>query len=114
MICRSAGCIFAEMLTGKPLFPGQGEVDQLNLVFRLLGSPNDAIWPGFSMLPNSNKVSWRTGGRNKLREYFPVTSFSGGVSLNETGFDLLSRLLHMDPSQVCTNACSKIVYHPKA
>ncbi|KAD1391130.1 hypothetical protein E3N88_42893 [Mikania micrantha] len=35
----SIGCIFAEMLTGKPLFPGRNVAHQLDLVTDLLGSP---------------------------------------------------------------------------
>ncbi|KAG8382774.1 hypothetical protein BUALT_Bualt05G0112300 [Buddleja alternifolia] len=35
----SIGCIFAEMLTGKPLFPGENVVEQLDLITDLLGSP---------------------------------------------------------------------------
>nr|GEZ64239.1 cGMP-dependent kinase [Tanacetum cinerariifolium] len=37
---RKFGCIFAEMLTGKPLFPGRNVVHQLDLVTDLLGSPS--------------------------------------------------------------------------
>lgn len=36
----SVGCIFAEMLTGKPLFPGKNVVHQLELVTDLLGTPS--------------------------------------------------------------------------
>ena len=32
----SIGCIFAEMLNNKPLFPGKSEQDQLNRIFKLL------------------------------------------------------------------------------
>ncbi|XAR63953.1 Mitogen-activated protein kinase [Bertholletia excelsa] len=35
----SVGCIFAEMLTGKPLFPGKNVVHQLDLMTDLLGTP---------------------------------------------------------------------------
>ena len=94
------GCIFAEMLTGKPIFPGQGEPDQINRIFRALGSPNEDSWPGVSSLPNASKVSYKVGSRSKLRELFPLASFSGGMSLSDSGFDLLSRLLCMDPSRV--------------
>ena len=31
----AVGCIFAEMLTGKPLFPGEGEIDQINKIFKV-------------------------------------------------------------------------------
>ncbi|KAG8373024.1 hypothetical protein BUALT_Bualt12G0127900 [Buddleja alternifolia] len=35
----SIGCIFAELLTGKPLFPGKNVVHQLDLMTDLLGTP---------------------------------------------------------------------------
>ncbi|CAN4098285.1 unnamed protein product [Withania somnifera] len=35
----SIGCIFAEMLTGKPLFPGKNAVHQLDLMTDFLGTP---------------------------------------------------------------------------
>lgn len=55
----SVGCIFAEMLTGEPLFPGEGEADQILKIFKVLGAPNEERWPGFSQLPNVSKISWR-------------------------------------------------------
>lgn len=36
----SIGCIFAEVLTGKPLFPGKNVVHQLDLITDLLGTPS--------------------------------------------------------------------------
>ncbi|KAL1832505.1 hypothetical protein ACET3Z_002156 [Daucus carota] len=36
----SIGCIFAELLTGKPLFPGKNSVHQLDLITDLLGTPS--------------------------------------------------------------------------
>jgi mitogen-activated protein kinase 1/3 len=40
----SIGCIFAEVLIGKPLFPGKNVVHQLDLITDLLGTPPlDAI-----------------------------------------------------------------------
>lgn len=36
----SIGCIFAEVLTGKPLFPGKNVVHQLDLMTDLLGTPS--------------------------------------------------------------------------
>jgi p38 MAP kinase len=35
----SAGCIFAEMLEGKPLFPGKDHVNQFSIITELLGTP---------------------------------------------------------------------------
>ncbi len=37
----SVGCIFAEMLGGKPLFKGRDYVDQLNQILGILGTPDE-------------------------------------------------------------------------
>jgi len=34
----SIGCIFVELATKKPLFPGDSEIDQLFRIFRTLGN----------------------------------------------------------------------------
>ena len=59
----SVGCIFGEMLAGKPLLPGEGEVDQISKIFKLVGVPSEERWPGFSKLPNSSQVSVRGSSR---------------------------------------------------
>jgi cyclin-dependent kinase len=33
----SVGCIFAEMCTRKPLFPGDSEIDEIFKIFRCVG-----------------------------------------------------------------------------
>ena len=35
----AAGCIFAEILTGEPLFPGDTDLDQLYRIMKCLGIP---------------------------------------------------------------------------
>lgn len=39
----SVGCIFAEILLGKPLFPGRNVVQQLELITDLLGKPDPEV-----------------------------------------------------------------------
>ena len=39
----SAGCILAEMLTGKILFPGKDHIDQFLIIRDLLGSPSHKV-----------------------------------------------------------------------
>jgi cyclin-dependent kinase len=41
----SIGCIFAEMVNGKPLFTGVSENDQLKKIFRIKGTLNEKIYP---------------------------------------------------------------------
>ena len=42
----SVGCIFAEMLMGKALFPGKDEPDQMDKITRLCGSISEKTTPG--------------------------------------------------------------------
>lgn len=39
------GCIMAELYTLIPLFAGANEVDQLNKIVKVLGTPDKADWP---------------------------------------------------------------------
>lgn len=48
----SAGCILAELLSGKPIMPGRTEVEQLHKIFKLCGSPSEEYWKKFK-LPNA-------------------------------------------------------------
>lgn len=48
----SAGCILAELLSGKPIMPGRTEVEQLHKIFKLCGSPSEEYWKR-SKLPNA-------------------------------------------------------------
>jgi p38 MAP kinase len=50
----SAGCIFAEMLQGKPLFPGKDHVNQFSIITELLGTPPDDVIEGIC----SENVCW--------------------------------------------------------
>ncbi|PHT35562.1 Mitogen-activated protein kinase 10 [Capsicum baccatum] len=86
----SIGCIFAEVLTGKPLFPGKSVVHQLDLMTDLLGTPSaDTI----------------SGVRNeKARKYLTSMRKKDPVSFSEKFPDadplvlrLLQRLLAFDP-----------------
>lgn len=48
----SVGCIFAEMATGHPLFPGRSDIDQLFKIFQRRGSPTTELWPAVTRLPH--------------------------------------------------------------
>ena len=47
----SAGCILGELLAHKPLLPGRSEINQLEIIIDLLGTPNAQIWPEMEDLP---------------------------------------------------------------
>ena len=53
----SLGCIMGELLKKKTLFAGKGEIEQMQKIFGMLGTPNDTVWPGWSKLPCASHVS---------------------------------------------------------
>lgn len=91
----SVGCIFGELLTQKPLFPGKSEIDQINKIFKDLGSPSEKIWPGYNELPAVKKMTFTEYPYNNLRKRF-------GALLSDQGFDLMNKFLTYCPSKRIT------------
>ena len=87
----SAGCILGELLAHKPLVPGRSEINQIELVIDLLGTPNDKIWPGFSELPMIQEFTLKAQPYNNLKHKFPWISASG--------LRLMNFLLMYDPTK---------------
>ena len=54
----SLGCIFAELLTLKPLFTGTSDIDQLSRIISVLGNIDEESWSGCSKLPDYATVSF--------------------------------------------------------
>lgn len=52
----SVGCIFAEVISKRALFDGDSEQDQIRKIFRIMGTPNDEVWPGVSQLPGFSQI----------------------------------------------------------
>lgn len=70
----SIGCIFAELLNGKPLFPGKNVVHQLDLMTDLLGTPSpESIARVSSLIPLSSPV-FKKFLSSVLRKWFLLTS----------------------------------------
>ncbi|KAK2864998.1 negative regulator of the PHO system [Arthroderma sp. PD_2] len=84
----SAGCIMAEMYTGRPLFPGTTNEDQLQKIFRLMGTPSERSWPGISQFPEY-KPNFHVYATQDLRIILP--------QIDQLGQDLLSRMLQLRP-----------------
>uniref|UniRef100_F1KVZ0 cyclin-dependent kinase n=1 Tax=Ascaris suum TaxID=6253 RepID=F1KVZ0_ASCSU len=92
----SCGCIFAEFLRLKPLFPGKGELDQINKIFLELGTPNEKIWSGYSELPGPRKMKFDHHEYNQLWKKFPSNI------VDKKGLDFLNELLRYDPEKRLT------------
>ncbi|KAL6614847.1 hypothetical protein ACP70R_037117 [Stipagrostis hirtigluma subsp. patula] len=91
----SVGCIFAEMLTGKPLFPGKNVVHQLDLMTDLLGTPSAE---SISRIRNDKARRYLSNMRKKPR--IPFTQKFPGV--HPMALHLLERLLAFDPKDRLT------------
>jgi negative regulator of the PHO system len=84
----SAGCIMAEMYTGRPLFPGTTNEDQLQKIFRLMGTPSERSWPGISQFPEY-KPNFTVYATQDLRHILP--------QIDSMGLHLLSSMLQLRP-----------------
>jgi len=89
----SIGCIMAEMITGKPLFPGDSEIGQLFKIFQIMGTPNEDTWPGITKLKDYS-FSFPQWKPKKLKDLFP--------NFDKDGLDLMERFLQMDPDKRIT------------
>ncbi|KAK6123024.1 hypothetical protein DH2020_043240 [Rehmannia glutinosa] len=92
----SVGCIMAELLAKQVLFKGESEIEQLHQIYRVLGTPNEAVWPGFSNLPGSTANFVRQPYNPLRNKLFPA------AILSDFGFDLLEKLLCYDPEKRIT------------
>ena len=88
----SAGCIFAELVARRPLFPGDSEIDELFKIFRLLGTPNENLWQGVQQLPDFKAEFPKWKPRN-LREIVQHPE-----RLNDQGLDLIAQMLKYTPN----------------
>ncbi|XP_028786945.1 mitogen-activated protein kinase 9 [Neltuma alba] len=86
----SIGCIFAEILLGKPLFPGKNVVNQLDLITDLLGTPPPE---SIARIRNEKARRYLSGMRKKKPVPFPQ-KFPNADPL---ALRLLQRLLAFDP-----------------
>lgn len=78
----------AEMYTGRPLFPGTTNDDQLIRIFRIMGTPSERTWPGISNF-TEYKPNFQMFATQDLRAILP--------QIDPTGIDLLSRMLQLRP-----------------
>uniref|UniRef100_A0A0D6QXK6 mitogen-activated protein kinase n=1 Tax=Araucaria cunninghamii TaxID=56994 RepID=A0A0D6QXK6_ARACU len=86
----SIGCIFAEMLTGKPLFPGKNVVHQLDLMTDLLGTPSAE---STSRIRNEKARRYLSSMRRKQ----PIPFSQKFPNADPLALRLLERLLAFDP-----------------
>eukprot|EP00761_Pharyngomonas_kirbyi_P005574 gb/GECH01005579.1/.p1 GENE.gb/GECH01005579.1/~~gb/GECH01005579.1/.p1 ORF type:complete len:296 (+),score=66.61 gb/GECH01005579.1/:1-888(+) len=102
----SVGCIFAEMVSGRPLFPGKSESDELLRIFKIMGTPSSDDWPEMHNLPHARMLQDRNFQVNypgiDLRQLFS--------NLEEDGLELLHKMLKYNPKERLT--AKEALQHP--
>ena len=84
------GCVFYELLTLEPLFPGDDEIDQVNKINYILGSPSEELFEKF--VKNSahrNEFNFEYQKGIGLYRYLPHVSHDV--------VDLIEKMLIYDP-----------------
>ena len=103
----------------------QGDLAILKKIFRMVGSPTEESWPGYKELPKARVLRWKKEvrcvvgddvlveltaahlvtvphkqkpGLLRARLKLPKHAFIGSY-LSDTGLDLLTRMLALDPNQ---------------
>eukprot|EP00898_Chlorokybus_atmophyticus_P003493 jgi/Chlat1/4144/Chrsp27S04227 len=101
----AVGCIFGELLTWAPLFPGDNDIDQLCRVRRALGSPSEDVWPGVSRLPDFGKVVFADDDNSSINSGGTLrTEIVPRGEVREEAAEFLDKFLRYDPSKRITAA----------
>ena len=86
----SLGCVFAELIIGRPLFKANNELGTLSNIIETIGCPNEENWPGVSQLPNYLPFG---GGKFQLGKILE----EGGLS--KEGIGIVTQMLMLDPKK---------------
>ena len=94
----SLGCILVEICTGTHLFGENDALGVIKLMYKIFGTFNDSVLPGFRNFPSS-----------KLLEGLPQTEGIGLINYikskvifgfeNDNFFDLIEKMLCIDPTK---------------
>ncbi|KAL2941902.1 Cyclin-dependent kinase E-1 [Bienertia sinuspersici] len=106
----AVGCIFAELLTLKPLFqgaevkgtPNHFQLDQLDKIFKVLGHPTPEKWPILANLPHWQQDSQHIQGHKY--DNTGLYTVVHHLSPKSPAYDLLSKMLEYDPRKRITAA----------
>jgi len=105
------GCILAELLLGEPLFKGRNEIEQIDCIFRTMGTPSISSWPDWKQYKLAGLFeNMKDNSGDEFYSTFAGLSFNGGVYVSDDGIDLLEQLLCYDPSKRIT--ASTALKHP--
>ncbi|GBG89574.1 hypothetical protein CBR_g49363 [Chara braunii] len=87
----SVGCIFAELLSGRPILPGKNELEQLQLIFQLCGTPDESNWEDVTKLPLYSLIKNEKPHPRQLHINFK--------NFHPSALKLVEKLLTLDPKK---------------
>ena len=102
------------MHTKKPLFPGESDLNQLELIAKLCGSPTDQSMPSVTHLPDFSKIrlsSYRRRILDDFSKFPPLCSPTPRVfRFDAIAADLIDKLLVLEPTRRLT--AEEALAHP--
>ncbi len=95
----SVGCVLAELLNGRPLFPASSESEMLKSIWNFCGYPSDKSWPAFKALLASGPHRALFANFKPSTKDFRTSWRELRPEATELELQLLSGLLQLDPLQ---------------
>lgn len=89
----SSGCVLAELELGRPIFPGKTELEQFDLISKILGSPNEENWVGLTSLPNYDTFI------KNMAKYPNILRSAYDKKISDQALSLLERAFVLDPDR---------------
>ena len=84
----AVGCIMAELYNLCPLFEGDDEIDQMNKIFYILGTPTKEEWPKGYELMEKMEINFNFCNKKSLKNFIPRAS--------DSAIELLEAILQFD------------------
>lgn len=85
------GCVLSELITKKPLFPGKDELDQINRIHNILGTPKPEVLEKFKTQASHMEINFPQKKGIGLEKFLP-----SGCPIDLK--DILLKLLAYDPN----------------
>lgn len=85
----AVGCILAELLLREAIFPGDTDLDQLDKIFQVTGTPDNKTWPSVTDLPDY--IPFKYQPARPLHTIF--------VAASDDLLDLMNFMLALDPNK---------------